>query len=201
MPARSNWPKWDCISTARTNTAGSWRNGCGDEFLCFRLRLRGALTHQSVEARPNSKPRWPRGALVYHAPRGQCVFLWSGTNVSCQSKAGLPAAKGFGFPSPTNARNQLLDSSARKSLILKGSIRSLCGLPALWPGPAGETNGQERSECGDFTRTHLSGEVRKNPREPAQACGSAKKKTNRRAGWSCVLVELAGIEPASASLL
>jgi len=92
------------------------------------------------------------------------------------------------LPSPTNAKNQLLDSSARKLLTLKESACGLCGLRAFRGGRAGETNGQERVKCGRFGPGRLTGEVRKNPREPAQGRGSSKKKTNRRTGWSCVLV-------------
>ena len=75
-----------------------------------------------------------------------------------------------------SAKNQPLDSSARKLLILKGSVCGLCGLPDLWPGRAGETNGQEKAKCGHVGPGRLSGEVRKNPRQSAQACGSAKKR-------------------------
>ncbi len=54
--------------------------------------------------------------------------------------------------------------------------------------------------CGHVGLGRVSGEVRKNPREPATPRGSAKKKTNRRTGWSSVVVELGGFEPPSASL-
>jgi hypothetical protein len=42
--------------------------------------------------------------------------------------------------------------------------------------------------CGHVGLGRVSGEVRKNPREPATPRGSAKKKTNRRTGWSSVVV-------------
>lgn len=82
----------------------------------------------------------------------------------------------MGLPSPTNARNQPLDSSARKLLTLKGSVDGLCGLRAFHAGRAGETNAPDRAKFVDFKPGHPIGEVRKHPREPAQPRGSAKKK-------------------------
>ena len=67
------------------------------------------------------------------------------------------------FPPPTNARNQLLDSSVRKSLIYMGVADDFCGLPCFWHGRAGETNAAERAKCSDFELGELVGKVRKNP--------------------------------------
>ena len=57
----------------------------------------------------------------------------------------------------------------------------------------------ESKTCRLVAEMALS-EVRKNPQEPAQTRGSRQKKANRLGLAFKVLVELAGIEPASASL-
>ena len=58
----------------------------------------------------------------------------------------------------------------------------------------------ESKTCRLLAEMALSA-VRKNPQEPAQTRGSRQKKANRLGLAFKVLVELAGFEPASASLL
>ena len=109
------------------------------------------------------------------------------------------AAQPVLFPPPTYAENQPFDSSVRNTLIFMRFSRSVRGLRVL----RGE-RGRREEWPGERENDRISGavrnvEVRRNPLEHAQTRGSAKKKTNRMKGWSWVLVETAGIEPASAN--
>ena len=73
----------------------------------------------------------------------------------------------------------------------------------LWPVLGGEgrrENVQTESKTCRLVAEMALSEVRKNPQEPAQTRGSRQKKANLLGLAFKVLVELAGIEPASASL-
>ena len=107
------------------------------------------------------------------------------------------------FPSPPDAAIQLLDSTARNSLICMALICGLCGLRAglgergrseEWPGESGMWRGAENS--GGWRSPQTSAGTPKNTREPAR---SGKKKPQPRTVGASLLVETAGIEPASAN--
>ena len=109
------------------------------------------------------------------------------------------AAQPVLFPPPTDAENQPLDSSARKLWIFMASNRGLCGLRAT----LGELSRREKwpgeSENGQISVTPRNIEVHRFPQEPLQARGLTKKMPNCIHSWASVLVETAGIEPASAN--
>jgi len=113
------------------------------------------------------------------------------------------------YPMP----KKLLDSSARNRLIYIGVSGMPSGLRTSdfglrtsdfglrWVGEGRRENAQTESKtCRLVAEMDLSA-VRKNPLEPAQTRGSRKKKANRLGLAFKVLVEAAGIEPASRSTL
>ena len=104
------------------------------------------------------------------------------------------------LPQPTNATKKPIDSSARKLLIY---MRVTVVPSGLWPSTGGEGR-RENTQTESKTRRLLAemalSVVRKNPQEPAQTRGSRQKKANRLGLAFKVLVEPAGIEPASANL-
>ncbi len=59
-----------------------------------------------------------------------------------------PIAESGQFPLPVNAKNQPLDSSARKSLNNKGSADGLCGLPARFGRATAERKMARNQSCG-----------------------------------------------------
>jgi len=72
----------------------------------------------------------------------------------------------------------------------------------LGPATGGATRreyAQTESKPRRLLAEMVLSEVRKNPQEPAQTRGSRQKKANRLGLAFEVLVELAGIEPASTS--
>ena len=103
------------------------------------------------------------------------------------------------LPQPTKATKKPLDSSARNPLIYIG----VTGVPSgLRPAPGGEGQREnvqtESKTCRLLAEMTLSA-VRKNPQEPAQTHGSSQKKANPEGLVFLLLVEPAGIEPASAN--
>jgi len=107
------------------------------------------------------------------------------------------------FPSPPNAAIQPLDSSARNSLICMALTYGLCGLRASfrerggseeWTGESGMRPGTANS--GGWRSPQASAGTPNNTREPAR---SGKKKPQPRTVGVSLLVEVAGIEPASAN--
>jgi len=90
---------------------------------------------------------------------------------------------------------------ARKSLI----YIALTGVPSGLRPVLGRVGRRENVKTESKTRRLLAemalSVVRKNPQEPAQTRGSRQKKTNRLGLAFKVLVEPAGIEPASANPL
>ena len=103
------------------------------------------------------------------------------------------------FCSLTNATKKPIDSSARKPLIYIGVTAVSSGLRPALGGVGWRENVQTESKpCRLLAKMALSA-VRKNPQEPAQTRGSRQKKANRLGLAFKVLVELAGIEPASTS--
>ena len=104
-------------------------------------------------------------------------------------------------PQPTNATNKPIDSSARKSLIYIGVTGVSSGLRPALGGASRRENTQTESKTRRLLAEMTLSAVRKNPQEPAQTRGSRQKKANRLGLAFKVLVELAGFEPASTSLL
>ena len=107
------------------------------------------------------------------------------------------------FPLLPDAAIQPLDSSARNSLICMALTCGLCGLLASsgergrseeWPGESGiwPGTGWKADRCSP----QASAGTPKNTREPAR---SGKKKPQPRTVGASLLVETAGIEPASAN--
>ena len=84
----------------------------------------------------------------------------------------------------------------------------LAALADFGPVPGSEVrarNGQERVECGAKLADGRTGEVRRLPQEPPnntrEPAQKGKKKPQPRTVGVSLLVEAAGIEPASASPL
>ena len=73
------------------------------------------------------------------------------------------------------------------------------GLRPALGGAGRRENTQTESKPRRLLAEMVLSEVRKNPQEPAQTRGSRQKKANRLGLAFKVLVELAGIEPASTS--
>ena len=73
------------------------------------------------------------------------------------------------------------------------------GLRPATGGVGRRENVQTESKTCRLQAEMALSEVRKNPQEPAQTRGSRQKKANRLRLAFKVLVELAGIEPASIS--
>ena len=97
--------------------------------------------------------------------------------------------------------NKPLDSSARKSLIYIGVTGVPSGLRPALGGEGRRENTQTESKTRRLLAEMALSAVRKNPQEPAQTRGSRQKKANRLGLAFKVLVEPAGIEPASANPL
>ena len=77
---------------------------------------------------------------------------------------------------PSNARNQLLDSSARNLLINMVVAASLRGLRLIECVSAAETIDHQRAKRDPNGGGQRVGEVRRNPWEPAWARGNRRKK-------------------------
>ena len=75
------------------------------------------------------------------------------------------------------------------------------GLRPVLGGAARRENVQTESKTCRFLAEMALSAVRKNPQEPAQTRGSRQKKANPEGLVFPLLVELAGFEPASTSLL
>ena len=102
---------------------------------------------------------------------------------------------------PTDANNQPLDSSARKSLISRGARLIPCGLRAIrgerarreeWPGESERWAGTGR--MADRRSPQVSARIRANTREPSR---SDEKKPQLRTVGALIVVEAGGIEPPS----
>ena len=105
------------------------------------------------------------------------------------------------FLCPPKPQKKRLDSSARNQLIYIGLTSVPSGLPPALGRECRRENTQAESKSYRLLAETALSAVRKNPQEPAQTRGSRQKKANRLGLAFKVLVELAGFEPASASLL
>ena len=105
------------------------------------------------------------------------------------------------FCSLTNAAKKPIDSSARKPLIYIGLTGVSSGLRSALGGEGRRENTQTESKTRRLLAEMVLSAVRNNPQQPAQTRGSRQKKANRLGLAFKVLVEAAGIEPASRSTL
>ena len=103
------------------------------------------------------------------------------------------------LPQPTNSTKKPIDSSARKPLIYIGLTGVSSGLRSALGGEGRRENTQTESKTRRLLAEMVLSAVRNNPQQPAQTRGSRQKKANRLGLAFKVLVELAGIEPASIS--
>ena len=103
------------------------------------------------------------------------------------------------LPQPTDATKKPIDSSARNSLIYIGVTGVPSGLRPATGGEGRRENTQTESKPRRLLAEMALSAVRKNPQEPAQTRGSRQKKANPEGLVFPLLVELAGIEPASTS--
>ena len=105
------------------------------------------------------------------------------------------------YPKPTNVTKKQIDSSARKSLIYIRVTVVLSGLRPSTGGAGRRENVQTESKTCRLLAEMALSIVRKNPQEPAHTRGSRQKTANPEGLVFPLLVELAGFEPASTSLL
>ena len=114
-----------------------------------------------------------------------------------ENRCNSPLSESWRFPLAANAKNQTLDSSGVNLLIHRALFAALCGLRDIFGERIWREKWHGERKFRSISVQSRMVEVRRNPQEPSWGRGRTKKMTNCRRSWSLILVEVAGIEPAS----